>query len=90
LAPLYIDPVTNLFLYSHHPQGKVWQVSPKLSTTPLRGNFLSVGGNKGACPDSGDHGEVIWEWFNTTTPQGQQLYVADKHIAVKCVDKFEG
>ena len=79
MAPLYRDPVKNLYLFSHHPQGRVWQVSTKLSTTPLRGVFS----RNGSCPDSE---QVTWEWFNTTTPEGQQLYVKDDHIVVKCLD----
>lgn len=82
LAPLYFDKVKQLFLFSHHPQGKVWQVSTKLSTTPVRAVFP---GNS-ACPDSKP--DVTWEWFNTTTTEGQQLYVKDTHIRIKCVDNF--
>ena len=37
LAPLYFDNSKQLYLFSHHPRGKVWQVSTKLSTTPLTG-----------------------------------------------------
>ncbi len=71
------------------------QVSTKLSTTPLRGVFGGGGDedkedNKSSwCPDSrlptGDSAQ--WEWFNTTTPRGQQLYVSDAHIRVKCLDQ---
>lgn len=83
LAPLYMDEMKGLFLFSHHPKGRVWQVSTKLSTTPLRGVFSK----DNACPDSED---IEWEWFNTTTAQGQQLYVKDDHIKVKCLDgRFE-
>ncbi len=83
LAPLYRDPVKDLYLFSHHPKGRVWQVSTKLSTTPLRGVFP----HDNSCPDTET---ITWEWFNTTTPQGQQLYVKDRHIAIKCVDNFGG
>jgi hypothetical protein len=79
MAPLYRDVHKGLYLFSHHPQGRVWQVSTKLSTTPLRGIF-SKGGS---CPDTE---QITWEWFNTTTAQGQQLYVKDDHIVVKCLD----
>lgn len=77
LAPLYRDGEKELFLFSHHPLGRVWQISQKLTTTPLRGVF-----SRAACPDSED---VVWEWYNMTTPLGQQLYVKDIHIKVKCV-----
>ena len=79
MAPLYYDPHKNLYLFSHHPKGRVWQVSTKLSTTPLRGVFTK----DNSCPDVGD---ITWEWFNTTTAQGQQLYVRDNHVKVKCLD----
>jgi len=82
LAPLYRDLVKNLYLFSHHPQGLVWQVSQKLTTTPLRGVFTSP-----SCPDSQD---ITWEWYNMTTPMGQQLYVSDNHIKVKCVSHSLG
>ena len=61
LAPLYIDRQKNLMLFSHHPEGRMWQVSQKLTTTPLRGVF-----SQPSCPDSGN---INWEWYNVTTPQ---------------------
>ena len=82
LAPLYYEKSKDLFLFSHHPQGKVWQVSSKLSTTPMRVVMKS----DMSCPDSSN--EVSWEWFNTTTAEGQQIYIKDEHIKVKCIDNF--
>ena len=61
LAPLYLDMDKGLMLFSHHPEGRVWQVSQKLTTTPLRGVF-----SKPSCPDSE---QITWEWYNVTTPQ---------------------
>ncbi len=75
------------------------QVSTKLSTTPLRGVFggsdddAAADSSSSFCPDSkkaGGGDKVTWEWFNTTTPQGQQLYVADPHVVVKCLDGHHG
>ena len=74
LAPLYREVQKNLYLFSHHPEGLVWQVSQKLTTTPLRGVFPGP-----SCPDSND---IVWEWYNMTTTMGQQLYVKDNHIKV--------
>lgn len=82
LAPLYFEQTKSLYLFSHHPQGKVWQVSSQLSTTPMRVVFET----ETACPDSSD--SVTWEWFNTTTTEGQQIYIKDDHIKVKCIDNF--
>jgi len=82
LAPLYKEEKKNLYLFSHHPNGLVWQISQKFTTTPLRGVFSSP-----ACPDSED---ITWEWYNKTTPLGQQLYVKDFNIKVKCVSHFHG
>lgn len=82
LAPLYYEKSKDLYLFSHHPQGKVWQVSSKLSTTPMRVVFEG----QMACPDSSK--TVTWEWFNTTTSEGQQIYIKDEHIKVKCIDNF--
>lgn len=82
LAPLYYEKSKDLYLFSHHPQGKVWQVSSKLSTTPMRAVF----NHEKSCPDSSD--SVTWEWFNTTTTEGQQLYIKDTHIKIKCIDHF--
>ena len=93
LAPLYFDKSKQLYLFSHHPKGLVWQVSTKLSTTPMRGILDSVynaGENEEYdndtkyCPDND---LIQWEWFNSTTPEGQQLYVKDEHIQVIRVDK---
>ena len=61
LAPLYLDRDKGLMLFSHHPEGRVWQVSQKLTTTPLRGVFSGP-----SCPDSE---QITWEWYNVTTPQ---------------------
>jgi hypothetical protein len=79
---MYFDNTKQLYLFSHHPRGKVWQVSTKLSTTPLRG--VHADGDS-ACPDNES---IVWEWFNTTTTEGQQLYVKDSNIHVKCIDNF--
>ena len=81
MAPLYFNREKDLYLFSHHPKGLVWQVSTKLSTTPLRGISLDKD-SQTACPDTD---QIRWEWFNTTTPQGQQLYIEDSHIQVKCI-----
>ena len=94
LAPLYFDKSKQLYLFSHHPKGLVWQVSTKLSTTPMRGildgvsadsdaSLVAVDDNTNSCPDNDS---IKWEWFNTTTSQGQQLYVKDDHIQVKCIN----
>lgn len=83
LAPLYINKEKDMYLFSHHPGGKVWQISQKLTTTPIRGVFTQ----SPACPDSED---VVWEWYNITTPTGQQIYVPDHHIKVKCVSHSHG
>jgi hypothetical protein len=82
LAPTYFDSEKNLFLFSHHPRGKVWQVSTKFTTTPLRGVHP---GSDAACPDND---AIQWEWFNASTPEGQQIYVKDANIHVKCIDNF--
>ena len=79
LAPLYYEKSKDLYLFSHHPQGKVWQISSKLSTTPMRVVFE----DEMSCPDSTI--DVTWEWFNTTTAEGQQIYVKDKNIQIMCL-----
>ena len=85
------DKSKQLYLFSHHPKGLVWQVSTKLSTTPMRGvlkgvdsedSDASVDESAESCPDNDF---IKWEWFNSTTSQGQQLYVKDEHIQVKCI-----
>jgi len=83
LAPLYVNQEKNLYLFSHHIGGKVWQMSDKLTTTPMRGVFQTTP----SCPDSED---MTWEWYNVTTPTGQQIYVPDHHIKVKCVSHSHG
>jgi len=84
MAPLYFNKEKDLYLFSHHPKGLVWQVSTKLSMTPLRG-IQNASEKPKACPDSNT---LTWEWFNSTTSQGQQIYVKDDHIQIKCLDKF--
>ena len=85
LAPLYHEKSKDLYLFSHHPQGKVWQVSSKLFTTPMRVVF----DKDMSCPDSTNpSGSTTWEWFNTTTAEGQQIYIKDHHIKVKCIDDY--
>ena len=78
LAPIYQNVEKKLFLFSHHPEGLVWQISQSLTTTPVR----AVTEDK-SCPDSPG---LAWEWYNMTTKLGQQLYVKDEHILVKCKD----
>jgi len=86
-APLYINQEKNLYLFSHHIGGKVWQMSDKLTTTPLRAEFPDVP----SCPDTTKDGvSITWEWYNITTPTQQQLYVPDEHIKVKCISHIHG
>jgi len=86
-APLYMNQEKNLYLFSHHIGGKVWQLSDKLTTTPVRAEFpISP-----SCPDSSQNGiQVTWEWYNVTTAAGQQQYVPDQHIKVKCISHHHG
>jgi len=79
LAPIYQNVEKKLFLFSHHPEGLVWQISQSLTTTPVR----AVAQVK-SCPDSPG---LVWEWYNMTTKLGQQLYVKDDHLLVKCKDE---
>jgi len=83
LAPLYVNQEKNLYLFSHHIGGKVWQMSDKLTTTPMRGVFEKTP----SCPD---HEDITWEWYNVTTATGQQIYVPDHHIKVKCISHSHG
>jgi len=78
LAPIYQNIEKKLYLFSHHPEGLVWQISQTLTTTPLR----AVTAGK-SCPDTKG---LAWEWYNTTTKLGQQLYVKDEHIQVRCTE----
>ena len=77
LAPLYYDSVKQLYLFSHHPQGLVWQISSTLVATPVRAVAKTT-----SCPDSR---ELTWEWYNTTTKAAQQIYVRDESIKLKCL-----
>ena len=81
LAPLYKEEKRSLYLFSHHPEGKVWQISGKLSTTPIRGVFSSP-----ACPHSEN---IAWELYNKTR-RGKQQFIKDQHIQVKCMDLVWG
>jgi len=86
-APLYFNEEKDLYLFSHHTGGKVWQLSDKLTTTPVRAEFPS----SPSCPDSETNGlGVTWEWYNVTTAAGQQLYVPDEHIKVRCISHSHG
>ena len=78
LAPIYMNMEKKLYLFSHHPAGLVWQISQTLTTTPLRGVT-----DVQSCPDSQG---MVWEWYNITTNLGQQIYVRDQHIMIKCRD----
>lgn len=77
LAPLYLLEEKGLYLFSHHPKGLVWQVSSKLTTTPLRGVS-----SKSSCPDSDN---LSWEWYNSTSQSGAQIYIPQPQMTVKCV-----
>ena len=87
MAPLYFNKEKDLYLYSHHPKGMVWDVAP------VDNKFLSLGSLRGikygkaeACP----HTEgVRWEWYHNTTTNGQHIYLYDESnkIQVKCLDE---
>ena len=77
LAPVYYDSVKQLYLFSHHPQGLVWQISSTLVATPVRAVAKTT-----SCPDSR---ELTWEWYNTTTKAAQQIYVREESIKLKCL-----
>ena len=42
LAPLYVDRDKGLMLFSHHPQGLVWQVSVYIYLYPYPSIYLSL------------------------------------------------
>jgi len=79
LAPLYLMEEKGLYLFSHHPEGLVWQVSHYLTTSPMRGVSTEP-----ACPESK---EISWQWFNVTRADGAQQYVDDSRIMVTCIDQ---
>jgi len=77
LAPIYFNKEKKLYLFSHHPEGLVWQVSGSLTTTPMRAVSRVSG-----CP----HKEGLqWEYYNMTTKLGQQVYISDKNVRVECL-----
>ena len=75
LAPLYKEKTKKNFLFSHHPQGLVWQVSSKLTTTPLRG--VAPGPS---CPDDAD---VTWELYQ----RDSRKFIEDSNILITCIDR---
>ena len=77
LAPVYYEAVKGLYLYSHHPQGLVWIISPDFVTSPLR----AVSQQAPSCPDTPD---LVWEAYNFTTESGQQMYVKEKSFTINC------
>jgi len=81
LAPLYLMPDKQLYLFSHHPEGQVWQVSSSLTTSPLRG--IS---EKSSCPDSDS---LEWEWYNSTLESGAQHFVFydEQRFKISCVNE---
>ena len=79
LAPIYQNIEKKLYLFSHHPEGLVWQISQSLTTSPLRAVT-----DARSCPDSEG---LVWEWYNITTKLEQQLYVKDEHVKVTCQDQ---
>jgi len=80
LAPLYYNVEKKLYLFSHHPEGLVWQISQSLTTTPMR----AVTTTTNSCPDSTG---LVWEWYNMTTKLAQQIYVKDEKVEVVCLDQ---
>jgi len=77
LAPVYYDSLKQLYLFSHHPEGLVWQISQNFVTTPVR----AVTKSSGLCPDDSS---LQWEWYNTTTKTTKQIYIKDDRIKLKC------
>jgi len=86
LAPLYYNSVRNTYLYSHHPQGLVWQIWSSIGErSKLRGVFsvLHFDIKKEACPDEG---RLKWEWEYFRGKNNQQNFVQDLDIYVKCAE----
>ena len=77
LAPVYYDPVKQLYLFSHHPEGLVWQISQNFVTTPVR----AVTQDSLTCPDSE---KLSWEYYNGTKTDYQQVYVKEETMKIKC------
>ena len=77
LAPVYYNSVKELFLFSHHPEGLVWQISTNFVTTPMRG----VTTQSMTCPDSD---KLRWELYNETTTSQKQIYIKEGGMKIRC------
>ena len=80
LAPVYYNSVKELFLFSHHPEGLVWQISGNFVTTPMRGLNRDTRDSM-TCPDSD---KLTWELYNETTTTQKQIYIKEEGLIVNC------
>ena len=80
LAPLYYDKTKANYLYSFHPQGKVWIQSSTIGSERAIWNFAA---QDMSCPDSPTDQLYVW---SHNTDEGQWIYNKTDRILVKCID----
>ena len=79
LAPVYYDKTLDQYLYSFHPQGKVWIIGSKIGTDKARWNIAQ----DKSCPDSPTDHLYVW---SHNTDQGQNIYNKTDRVLVECID----
>jgi len=86
LAPFYVNREKDLYLFSHHFKGMVWEISSRVrGLPPLRGHNFTADAHKD-CPDA----DLKWEIYNSTSTESQHVYIEDNHIKVECTEPMGG
>ena len=82
LAPFFVNREKDLYLFSHHFKGMVWEISSSVrGLPPLRGHNFTADANKD-CPDA----DLKWEIYNSTSTESQHVYIEDNHVKVECTE----
>ena len=88
LAPVYFNSAKSLYLYSHHHNGMVWEIStdilvPSNTSDHLVGVAYAETQSRlsHACPDNPT---IIWHWIHEGAGTNPYTYSIDPDVHVKC------
>ena len=85
LAPLYYDSVKQLYLFSHHPKGKVWFLGSSTDSWSMRINKLASGEDHD-CPLKWKE-EEAWEYLQSKSKNDEkEVWLRDTNVEIECLD----
>ena len=90
LAPVYFNSAKSLYLYSHHYNGMVWEISSDILVTSNTSDHLMGVDYPGsrlshACPNNPT---IIWQWIHEGAGTNPNTYNIDPKVHVKCLESY--